>query len=93
MSTKFIVTIVRTITTEVSVDALNIHEALQYVHEYGVDLCAVDMGTQDAVETKIKCVRLGLTACCTPLKPHHLNRWRAKHEHQHPRTCDRLCRS
>jgi ketosteroid isomerase-like protein len=58
MSRKFIVTVQRTITTEIFVDAVSAKDARWQVDNYGPDLAAVDMASQDISTTaKIKSVR------------------------------------
>lgn len=54
---KYIVTIRRTITTEVVVEADSLADARKDIEAYGPDLAAVDMASQD-VETSAKVTRV-----------------------------------
>jgi hypothetical protein len=54
--TKFKVTIVRTITTRVFIDALTAAEARKKVEDYGVIESAMDMSDNDEVVARISSV-------------------------------------
>ena len=56
--TKFIVTVRQVIVTEIEVDANSASKARKIVNEYGPDLAAKDMASQDiSTVTKIDSVR------------------------------------
>lgn len=57
MAKKFAVTIVRTITTVVEIEADSAAEARAAVLDYGVVEAAMDMATQDDTTARIKSVR------------------------------------
>jgi hypothetical protein len=58
---KFIVTVQRTITTEIVVENVaSARAARQFIEDYGPDLAATDMASQDiGTSAKIKSVRPG----------------------------------
>ena len=54
---RFKVTITKTITTEIYMDALNAADARKEIEDYGVDVAAVDMASDDvSVVSRIKSV-------------------------------------
>lgn len=53
---QFKVTIIRTVATEVCVDALNAREARKTIEDYGVLESASDMANHDEVTARIKSV-------------------------------------
>lgn len=61
MAKKFAVTIKRTVTTVIEVEATTANEARAWVENYGVVEAAVDMATDDTMTARIQSVRKSVT--------------------------------